>query len=68
MFKVMGKTSEAKVYIFNVMGQKSEHWNNSPRIDMWPHVDTLFWFWANQSLLLLHNAACLAEKQQVPIL
>jgi hypothetical protein len=30
------------------------------------HSDTLFWFWANQSLLLLLNAACLAEKQQIP--
>ena len=32
------------------------------------HADTLFWFRANQSLLFLLNAACLAEKQQVPIL
>jgi hypothetical protein len=32
------------------------------------HSDTLFWFRANQSLLLLLNAACLAEKQQIPIL
>ena len=37
-------------------------------IDMSPHSDTLFWFWVNQSLLLLHNAECLAEKQQIPIL
>jgi hypothetical protein len=44
------------------------HWNNSLRIDMSLHSDTLFWFWANQSLLLLLNAACLAEKQQIPIL
>ena len=34
---------------------------------MSPHSDTLFWFRANQSLLLLLNAACLAEKQQIPI-
>ena len=27
----------------------------------------LFWFWANQSLLFLRNAACLAEKQQIPM-
>ena len=33
------------------------HWNS----------DTLFWFRANQSLLLLLNAASLAEKQQIPI-
>ena len=29
------------------------------------HSDTLFWFRANQSLLFLLNAACLAEKQQI---
>ena len=40
------------------------HWNNSLWIDMWLHLDTLFWFRANQSLLFLLNAACLAEKQQ----
>jgi hypothetical protein len=44
------------------------HWNNSPSIDMSLHWVTLFWFWANQSLLLLLNAACLAEKQQISIL
>jgi hypothetical protein len=32
------------------------------------HSDTLFWFRANQSLFFLLNAACLAEKQQIPIL
>jgi hypothetical protein len=31
-------------------------------------VSGLFWFRANQSLLLLLNAACLAEKQHIPIL
>jgi hypothetical protein len=25
------------------------HWNNSPRVEMSLHWDTLFWFWANQS-------------------
>jgi hypothetical protein len=44
------------------------HWNNSPRGNMLLHSDTLSWFRANQSLLLLLNAACLAEKQQIPIL
>ena len=44
------------------------HWNNSPRIDMSPHSDTLSWFRANQSLIFLLNAACLVEKQQIPIL
>ena len=44
------------------------HWCNSPRVDMSLHSDKLFWFWANQSLLFLLNASCLAEKQQIPIL
>jgi len=43
------------------------HWNNSPWVDMSLHSDTFFWFRANQSLLLLLNAACLAEKKQIPI-
>jgi hypothetical protein len=43
------------------------HWNNSLWIDMSLHSDTLFWFLANQSLLLLIIAVCLAEKQQIPI-
>jgi hypothetical protein len=40
---------------------------NSPRVDMFLFSDTLVWFRANQSLLFLLNAACLAEKQHVPI-
>jgi hypothetical protein len=36
------------------------HWNNSPRVDMSLHSDTLFWFQANQSFLFLLNAASLA--------
>jgi hypothetical protein len=44
------------------------NWNNSPRVDMSIHSETLFWFRANQSFLFLLNAACLAEKQQMPIL
>ena len=32
------------------------------------HPDTLFWFRANQFLLFLLNAACLAEKLKIPIL
>ena len=35
------------------------HWYNSPRVDMSPHSDILFWFQVNQSLLFLLNAACL---------
>ena len=30
-------------------------------------LDILSWFWVNQSLLFLLHAACLAEKQQIPI-
>ena len=44
------------------------HWNNSLRIDMSPYLDTLSWFRSNQSLFFLLNDACLAEKQQIPIL
>ena len=43
------------------------HWNNCSRIDMSLNTDTLFWFRVNQFLLFLLNAACLAEKQQIPI-
>jgi hypothetical protein len=43
------------------------HWNNNPRVDMSLHSDTLFWFRANQLLLFLLNAACLAEKQHIQI-
>jgi hypothetical protein len=39
------------------------------QLDMWLHYDTLSSFWANQIFkVLLPNAACLAEKQQIPIL
>jgi hypothetical protein len=38
------------------------HWNNIPRVDISLHSDTLFWFRANQSLLFLLHAVCLAEK------
>jgi hypothetical protein len=37
-------------------------------MDMSLHSDTLYWFRANQSLLLFLNAAYLAEKQQIQIL
>jgi hypothetical protein len=43
------------------------HWNNSPRVDMSLHSDTLSWIRANQSLLFFLNAACLAEKQHISI-
>jgi hypothetical protein len=44
------------------------HWNNSPRLDMSLHSDTLFRVRTNQSLLFLLNAAWLAQKQQIQIL
>jgi hypothetical protein len=36
-------------------------------VDISLHSDTSFWFRTNQSLLFLLNAACLTEKQQIPI-
>jgi hypothetical protein len=36
-------------------------------VDMLLYADTLSWCLATQSLLLLLNAVCLAEKQQIPI-
>jgi hypothetical protein len=44
------------------------HWNNSPWVDVSLHSDTLFWFRVNQSLLVLLNVACLAEKQHIPMI
>ena len=44
------------------------HWNNSPRVEMSLHSDTLFWFRASQSLLFLLNAAYLAEKHKIKTL
>ena len=43
------------------------HWSSDPRIDMSPHSSALPWFRAIQYLIFLLNAACLAEKQQIPI-
>jgi hypothetical protein len=36
-------------------------------VEMSLHSDTVLWLRANQSLFLLLNAACLEEKQQIPI-
>ena len=44
------------------------HWKYIPRVDLSLHSDTLSWFRANQVLLVLLYAVCLAEKQQIPIL
>jgi hypothetical protein len=46
------KTNTITSWIFIVLA----HWNNSPRLDMFPHSDTLSWLRANQSLLFLLNA------------
>ena len=46
----------------------SSHSDNSLQIDMSSHSDTLSWFWANQSVLFLLYAVCLAEKKQILIL
>ena len=43
-------------------------WKNIPRVDMPSHTDTVSWFRANQTLLVLLSATSLAEKQQIPIL
>jgi hypothetical protein len=40
---------------FNVLA----HWNNSPRVNMSPH---------SGNIILLLNAVCLAEKQQILIM
>ena len=47
-------------WMFIVLG----HWNKIMRVDMSIHSDTLFWFWANQSLLFLLNAACLQLSEE----
>ena len=38
------------------------HCNNSLRIDIPPHSDTLYWFWTNQPLFLLLNAVLLNKE------
>jgi hypothetical protein len=49
-------------------GKRETHNPAGREIDMSFHSETSFRFRANQSLLFLLNAACLAEKQQIPIL
>ena len=44
------------------------HWNNSLRVYMLIHSDTLSWFLANQSLFLPFNTVYLVEKQQISLL
>ena len=47
--------------IFVVLAQ----WNNSPRVDMSLQSDTLSWYGANQSLLLLLSAACIEQWSDI---
>ena len=44
------------------------HEGNNPQEDMPLYPDTLFRLWIHQSLPLLLNAACKAEKQKIQIL
>jgi hypothetical protein len=62
------KISQKWVSELLLVNANSATFNNSLWLDMSPHSDTLSWFRANQSLLFILNAACLAEKQQMPIL
>ena len=52
MMSALLQTNTLKCFFFIVLA----HWNNSQRVGMSLHSDTLFWFRANQSLLLLLNA------------
>jgi hypothetical protein len=62
---IMSAFSYMSCWMFAVL----PHWdNNARRIYMLLHSDTLVWFRVNQSLLLLLNAAWLAEKKQIPVL
>jgi hypothetical protein len=44
------------------------HCSNSPRVDICLRSDILFWFRANQPLLLLFSDVYLADKLRIPIL
>ena len=57
---VLDQRAELDIYSASSLKQQ--------RVDISLHSDTLFSFRANQSLLFLLNAACVAEKQQIPIL
>jgi hypothetical protein len=40
------------------------HWNNSPRIDMSPYLDTLSWFQANK-ILIFFPYCCLLVREAI---
>jgi hypothetical protein len=56
--EMMMRSARLLSWIFIVLA----HWNNSLWIDMWPYLNTLSWFWANQSLLLLLKACVLSGE------
>ena len=67
---IMTRTS----YIFDEMILMSAlldlvlvYWRNSSRVGIILHSNTLFLFWANQSLVFLLSDAWFAEKQNIPI-
>jgi len=71
---IMARTSDIlmrRSCVFFVPNQQWQHAElniySATFVDMSLHSDTLFWFRAKQSLLLILNAVCLGEKQQIPI-
>jgi hypothetical protein len=54
-----------QTYTLNWMFIVLSQWNNSPRIDMTFHSDTLSWFRANQSLFFLLNELVLQNSNSV---
>ena len=50
-----------------VLDQHTFSSNDTPMVNVLLHSGTLSWFWAKQALVLLLNAASLAEKLQIPI-
>jgi len=54
--------------MFNWIFIELAYWQNSPGVGMSIHSETLSWFWTNRSLLVLINDACVAKKQQIPML
>jgi hypothetical protein len=42
--------------------------NNSPRIELFLHSDTLSWFQSRQSIFVILNVVCLTKKQHISFL
>jgi hypothetical protein len=64
---IMVRTSDILMRRWCAIWFGLDSWNNCLCGELLLLSDTLFWFRANQSLLLLVSAVCLAEKQQMPI-